>query len=267
MRLEQKPHCLPIAQRRGWRAGNQVFPTRMSPTWKSLWKYGRSLAIMLRAASLRLYTTVRPFPATPSDALELELKFVDVPSIAGFDDQVGAGPVPIPSGARYSHQPHRNLRAARRYYGSEEIRRGIAPFMLNVRRESVSEPDLLAKDIPARQIRAMFFQPDALEDAALDATMRSAGLRHEAPADLVGRLSQEIGLDATGLTLFARKGRRTVIGCSRNFGHVLAPDRSAIFFSDKGTLARRWVVVLQVEIARDWTWDALTPVSFQCRVK
>lgn len=100
--------------------------------------------------------------------------------------------------------------------------------MLNVRRESVSEPGLLADDIPARQIRALFFQPDALEDGTLDAAMRAAGLRNEAPSDLIGRLSKEIGLEATGLTLFGRKGRRTVIGCSKHFGHVLAPDRSAI---------------------------------------
>ena len=208
-----------------------------------------------------LYTTVRQFPADPSAPLQLDLEFVDIPNAFALGDE--GGPIRVPSARDIRISLTAICEPRADYYGSEEIRRSIAPLRLNVRSESVTEPGLVAEDIPARQIRAMFFQPDALEDGALDAAMRAAGLRHEAPSDLMGRLSQEIGLDATGLTLFARKGRRTVIGCSKQFGHVLAPDRSAILFSDKGTLSRRWIVVLQVEIARDWTWDALKPVSFR----
>jgi hypothetical protein len=210
-----------------------------------------------------LYTTVRQFPADPSEPLQLDLEFMDIPNVSVLDAGGGVGPVPIPSARDIRISLTAICEPRADYYGSEEIRRSIAPFRLNVRRESASEPGLLVDDLPVRQIRALFFQPDALEDGALNAAMRAAGLRNEAPSDLIGRLSQEIGLDAAGLTLFGRKGRRTVIGCSKQFGHVLAPDRSGILFSDKGTLSRRWIVVLQVEIARDWTWDALSPVSFQ----
>ena len=170
------------------------------------------------------------------------------------------GPIPIPSArdVRISLTAVCGARAS--YYQSDEHRRGIAPLVLNVRKESSLEADLFDDTLaPARYIRGCYFQPDAIEDSPL----RAAGLRNEAPSSISGRLAEEVGLACSGLTLFARQGHRLIAGCSAGLRHVLAPDRSAVQFASKDDLARRWIVVVQAQMLRDWTWDGLEPVAFK----
>ena len=206
-----------------------------------------------------LYTTTRSFPVVPGDPLPLDLDFTDIADLAAFPAPPAAGPVPVPTARDVRINLLPVARPRLNYYASEQHRRGIAPLVLNVRRESGDESDLFNVDAPHRHIRALFFQPDAIEEAPL----RAAGLRNEAPSAIGGRLADELGLVATGLTLFARQGRRVIMGCSPALRSVLAPDKSAIQFASKDDLVRRWIVGVQAEALRDWTWDGVQPVAFQ----
>jgi hypothetical protein len=51
-----------------------------------------------------------------------------------------------------------------------------------------------------------------------------AGLRHEAPSDLVSRLANHLDLPAADLTIGSPAGRRVVHGCSNALRHTLNPD-------------------------------------------
>ena len=206
-----------------------------------------------------LYKTSRTFPAAAAAALGLDLDFDDVGDLTALDAVPPTGPIPIPTARDVRISLTAICGARANYYQSDDHRRGIAPLVLNVRRESSIEADLFDETLlPARYIRGCFFQPDAIEEAPL----RAAGLRHEAPSSISGRLAEEIGLVSSGLTLFARKGQRLIVGCSAGLRHVLAPDRSAIQFASRDDLARRWIVVVQAHMLRDWTWDGLEAVAF-----
>ena len=207
-----------------------------------------------------LYKTSRTFPAAATAALSLDLDFDDVGDLTALDEVPLTGPIPIPTARDVRISLTAICGARANYYQSDDHRRGIAPLVLNVRKESSVEADLFDDTLlPARYIRGCFFQPDAIEEAPL----RAAGLRHDAPSSISGRLAEEIGLASSGLTLFARKGQRLIVGCSAGLRHVLAPDKSAIQFASRDDLARRWVVVVQTQMLRDWTWDGLEAVAFK----
>jgi hypothetical protein len=137
MRLVAKPHYSPIVRRPGWRPG-----TRYSrPECHRPGNPCGSTGALWRQCSGRLHSPLHHRPSFPSDSirsLELDLKFVDVPSIDRFDDQAGPVPFAFPSARDIRISLTGICEPRADYYGSEEIRRGIAPFMLNVRRESVS---------------------------------------------------------------------------------------------------------------------------------
>ena len=80
--------------------------------------------------------------------------------------------------------------------------------------------------------------------------------------DMIQRLAQELGLENTGLTLVGKKGQRVQFGCSNRIRHTLSPDNSSITFAGKGDLMNHWLCCITLQIDRDWTWDALEPVSF-----
>ena len=208
---------------------------------------------------LLLYTTSRQFPADPGDPLSLDLDFQDIADLGAFPPVPASGSVPVPTArdVRINLTPIAGPRV--NYYASDEHRRGIAPLVLNVREESDMETDLFNVDETFRHIRAFFFQPDAIEEAPLMA----AGLRNEAPSSIAGRLADELGLAAFGLTLYGRQGRRLIMGCSSTLRSVLSPDKSAIQFASKDDLSRRWIVSVQAEVLRDWTWDGVQPAAFE----
>ena len=205
-----------------------------------------------------LYTTTRGTPSRSGPA----------PAGTRFQGRRRAGRVPGDPGcgihshthrSRRPHQPHADRPAATQLLRLRRAPPRDRAAGVNVRKESDSEADLFNVDEPFRHIRALFFQPDAIEEAPL----RAAGLRDEAPSAIGSRLAEELGLAATGLTLFARQGRRVIMGCSSTLRSVLAPDKSAIQFAAKDDLSRRWIVGVQAEVLRDWTWDGAQPVAFQ----
>ena len=80
--------------------------------------------------------------------------------------------------------------------------------------------------------------------------------------DIVQRLSKELNIQNSGLTLVGEAGQRIQFGCSNRIRHTLSPDNSSLTFASKEDLIHHWLVCIKLEINRDWTWDALNDISF-----
>lgn len=211
-----------------------------------------------------VYTTTREFPDDPDAALAIELAFVDIADIAGFPAPAGAGPVAVPSArdVRISltpvcGDPYTAL------FGDPDFAVGAVPYFINARRAPQDERALFMPGGAASQMQLIFMQPDPAPSATLAEQGSAAGKKAEVPSDIAARLAQQLGMALQGLTLVPPKGRRTIFGCSTRLPHTLAPDRSAVQFASRTDLQRIWIGVIRMRIARDWTWDALQPVSFR----
>src|SRR5262249_38635711 len=149
------------------------------------------------------------------------------------------------------------------YWGTEEARSGSVPVEFYLRGSSEQELVLFVPSsdrIP--EIQAIFLQPDPAPNKNLQSQMEVAGLRREAPSDLVSRLANHLSLPHSNLAFSSTAGRRTVYGCSNALRHVINPDGSSITFSSKADLTCHWIIALRLTLDRDWTWDALAPTAF-----
>ena len=217
-------------------------------------------------AFVPVYSTTRDFPADPSEPLELDVEFVDVAGIAGF--QAGApaaGPLVLPSAraVRLTFTPIGKPDDGQPYWGSEAARVGSAPLSLYLNAPSADERNLLLPPALGPQIMAIFLQPDVPLTPVQLAEMVAAGLRHEAPADLVSSLALQLDVPYAGLTFSAPSDTRTVFACSSALRHTPNPDGSSISFSSKTDLIHHWVIALRFTIDRDWTWKALSQPAFE----
>jgi hypothetical protein len=236
-----------------------------------------------------LYTTSRAFPTDPTVPLDLEFDFQDTSDISAFPAPGAAGPLPLPSSrdiyltvtpicrmdpttiASGSPDPVLVPAPDRQqldlidpklaYFGYEGARVG-RPSTLRLRTEAADETGLLA-DIPGRALLGIMLQPDPIPDAFLLAARAAAGQQGTAATDLAQRLATALDLPVEGLTYKGGPGRRVAFGCSAALRNTLAPDRSSITFSSKADLTGHWVVVLQLRLQRDWTWDGLDDAGFE----
>jgi len=244
---------------------------------------GRGAPVML------LYTAVRHFPDDPQAQLSLALDFLDTPDIRGLPGPGTKGPLPVPSARQVFLtltpvcRPDPTTAAAglpdpvlvpvpdsdeldRRdqslaYFGYQAARVGM-PQTVSWRVESGDERGLLA-EIPGRSLQGIFLQPDPLPSSFLSAVRAVAGQQGKSPTDLSQRLAQALDLDVQGLTYSGLPGQRIVFGCSGAVRHIFAPDRSAVTFAAKADLIGHWLVVVQLRLTRDWTWDGLDEPGFE----
>jgi len=220
-----------------------------------------------------LYTTTRPFPDDLNQPLELQVAFQDVKDVAVLKSanpqtaQPGEGLLTLPTARdiRLTLTPICRPDLDLRYFGSEAARIGVMPVQFSTRAPSQDESNLLVPDVPGNRFRAILLQPDDFPSANLEAQQAVAGKQGKAPLDLGQRLAQELDLNISGLTLFGKSGRRTVFGCSNALRHLLAPDNTGITFASKADLIKHWIMVVSVQVDRDWTWDALSYVSFEVK--
>ena len=82
---------------------------------------------------------------------------------------------------------------------------------------------------------------------------------------LIKRLSSQLHLDSTKMTLIGKPGERIVFGCSNRIRHTLAPDNSSLTFSTKNDLLNHWLCVVSVNINRDWSWDGLNSTGIEVK--
>jgi len=148
-----------------------------------------------------------------------------------------------------SPDPHHNTRFGR-----------TTQFLLY--KESSDENNLFVNMSIGKKIQGIYLQADPPLVYDGNPTSVFLGKEVEKPADIIQRLSQQLGLESSGLTLIGKKGERIQFGCSNRIRHTLSPDNSSITFSSKGDLINHWLCCITLEIDRDWTWDALDDVSF-----
>jgi len=201
-----------------------------------------------------VYTTTRPFPANPASPLVLALDYVDVHDVAAIIAPAsGALPVPTARDVVLTLTPVGREDANLDYFGSQGARLG-RPFEVRLRRAPFDERHLFMPDTDAGRLRAILLQPDEAVTGTLVAKLFAAGRGVEAEHEPLHRLATELDLHADDAALSSRSAERVVFGCSAAIGHVLAPDRSVVTFASKADLVGRWVNVLTIAVARDWSW-------------
>ncbi|MFY9825685.1 MAG: hypothetical protein WAM82_30200 [Thermoanaerobaculia bacterium] len=232
------------------------------------------LSLSGREAYIHLYTTFRDFSAADFDQpREIPLEFKDA-NVLHFGDPTDLGDLGLTQAeidaldqlvlptARDVRLTLRAVADEDPSYFAKDANLG-KPLQVRVRRESLAEAGLMAHASPGKTIRGIYLQPDP--PPAFDGTLgalffqRAAG---ENPA-LIQRLAEQLGTDAKGMTLVGKRGERVVFGCSRRIRHTLSPDHSSLTFAAKEDLFNHWLVAITLELDRDWTWDALQPVSFE----
>lgn len=188
-----------------------------------------------------IYSVTEHFPVEPDGTVTLTVSYVDTDDIAKImapPDDSATIPVPTSRDVRIRLQPLTAVRS--NYYGTAAPPAGLTSDYI-VRKEAVGETDLFPI-VPEVQLRAFFLQPGG---------------------NLPQLLAQELGLNQQGLTLSGALGKRTGLGGSGALRFTLAPDGGSITFANQSELLGHWIVALDIDIARDWTWDGLATQALQ----
>jgi hypothetical protein len=242
------------------------------------------LSITGKESYIKYFTTTRKFPtasATFDDLLNISLQYVDA-HVLNFGDESDLGDdfgftkaqidsmdaLPLPTGRTIRLTLRAVCKQFDGYYGLENAdpnfntRYGkITQFLVN--QPSQNEKDLLLNTSPASQIKGIYLQPDSppVFDGNYAHFLLGKTTTSAIP-DIVQRLSKELNVQNSGLTLVGEAGQRIQFGCSNRIRHTLSPDNSSLTFASKEDLIHHWLVCITLEVNRDWTWDALNDVSF-----
>jgi hypothetical protein len=127
---------------------------------------------------------------------------------------------------------------------------------------STNETDLFVDAAPAKLLQSIYLQPDLALPFDGKFTTFLFGKESEAMPDVMQRLAQQLDLESHGLTLIARKGERVQFGCSHRIRHTLAPENASLTFSSKGDLTGHWLCCVNLQLDRDWMWEAVQDRSF-----
>ena len=213
-----------------------------------------------------VYRVERAFPASPDAALSLPLEWVNVNDVSTLVAPAD-GPLPLPR----ARDVVLTVRAVGRddpelaYFGTAEARLGERA-VLGLRADPDDESALFVPQIDTERLRGVLLAPDEASTASLRAKLHASGRGVQAEHDGLRRLAEALDLEVdttAGPALTGRGGQRTVFGCAGTLSHTLAPDASAVIFASRGELSDRWLAVLTVNLARDWTWDALDNPAFE----
>ncbi|MGH8921809.1 MAG: hypothetical protein ACRDZY_01545, partial [Acidimicrobiales bacterium] len=203
-----------------------------------------------------LYRATRDFPAVPGDSLTLQVDWRDVHDATALSDPgFGALPAPTSRDVRFvvsalgRPDPHHD------YFGADDVRVG-PPAGIDLRRAARNERALLVTGPPADFVRALYLQPDPLDDPTLAAATSAAGQAGQ-PGDSLSRVAAALDLDSNDLALRAKPGTRLVFGAAAGLRHSLGPDHGSVTVASRSELTRQWVVALRARIDRDWTWSGI----------
>src|SRR6202040_1130152 len=130
-------------------------------------------------------------------------------------------------------RPHPN------YYAHTEPPHGLVTDFV-VRQEAAAEAALFPID-PAAQVKAIYLQPSDNQ---------------------VQLLAQALDLKVDNLVFSGKPGTRTVFGCSQALRHTLASDYSSITFANQPEFLNHWIVALEFNLDRDWTWEGFAEPAF-----
>jgi len=138
-------------------------------------------------------------------------------------------------------------------------------FTVSLYKPSDDETGLLAQTPGVPNLQALYMRPDV--ETVFDGKLTTLFFGNEIVRQNtnVQQLADQLNLASTGLTLTSPKGKRVVFGCSSRIRHTLAPDSSSITFASKSDLFNHWLCCINVELDRDWMWNALETDSFVVR--
>ncbi len=187
-----------------------------------------------------IYSVNIPFPTGADPTVTLTLNYMD-----GIDDvstlsapPSGTTELPIPTSRDIRVRLYPRCAAKPNYYGTDQPPVGLSTDYI-VRQEAASE-DTLFPNTPESQLQAFYFQPGS---------------------NLPQLLAQQLGLNQQALTLSGASGLRTTFGASGTLRHIISGDASSFTLSNQTELLGHWVVVLVLDLERDWTWDGLAQPS------
>jgi hypothetical protein len=184
-----------------------------------------------------VYSLIETFPAATGGTVTLSLSYVDTPDIAAMAlpaDGTTTLPIPTARTVRVRLTPLTKVRSD--YYGTAAPLVGLTSDYVT-RKEATAEAALFPVN-PETELSACYLQPGG---------------------NLPALLAQSFNLVQNGLTFGGQPGQRTVFAVSGALRATLAPDRSTITLASTKELLDHWIVVLSLDIARDWTWDGFAP--------
>ncbi|MFL6313347.1 MAG: hypothetical protein ACJ71W_14695 [Terriglobales bacterium] len=190
-----------------------------------------------------VYRIELPFnatPAGPDPTVTVNLDYQEIHQISDLGAFVPAGTsIAIPTARDIRIRLQALCRPRPNYYDDTEPPLGLVTDFV-VRQEAATEVALFPID-PAAQVKAIYLQPSDNQ---------------------VQLLAQALDLKVDNLVFAGKPGTRTVFGCSRALRHHLAPDYSSITFANQPEFLNHWIVALEFNLDRDWTWEGFAEPAF-----
>jgi hypothetical protein len=209
----------------------------------------------LREGQFReIYKVQRRFPPydfnRPLDdgpALEIALQYVDEPQIEALVAQVISRPLgqndslPLPRVRDVRLRLTPVCADTPNRFAEKAVRFGQTVDVMT-RAPATQEARLFVPDQPEHQLNAIFL---------------------EQGPNLPQFVAQQLALAVKDLEFAAKPGRRVVFGASQALRHTLSGDGGVITFAAESEFLNHWLVVITLEVDRDWTWDGLADKSFE----
>jgi hypothetical protein len=183
-----------------------------------------------------VYRIELPFNSTAADpdpTVTVNLDYEEIQQISDLAAFLPAGTtIVIPTARDIRIRLQALCQPRPNYYTDAEPPLGLVTDFV-VRKEAAQEAALFPID-PAAQVKAVFLQPSDNQ---------------------VQLLAQALDLKVDNLVFTGEPGTRTVFACSQALRHTLASDYSSITFSNQPEFLNHWIVALEFNLDRDWTWD------------
>ncbi|KAF2833499.1 hypothetical protein CC86DRAFT_10768 [Ophiobolus disseminans] len=190
---------------------------------------------------MELYTTTRAFPSDVKASISFGVEWRDMADIrtppVPWNAAATTGPLLLPTARTIRLRINALCRDEpnpdKPYFGADDVRRG-PQLMIPLRKNPASEANLFVANPPSYTITGFFLQPQL---------------------DTTSRLAEAIGIRSIDTKLRALPGKRVVFACSSSLLHLVGPDRGSLSFTSHSDLALRWIVVIRLNLLRDWSWD------------
>jgi hypothetical protein len=190
-----------------------------------------------------IYRIEVPFNASAADpdpTVTLNLDYEEIHQISDLASFVPAATtIVIPTARDIRIRLQALCQPRLNYYANAEPPLGLVTDFV-VRKEAAAEAALFPID-PAAQVKAVYLQPSDNQ---------------------VQLLAQALDLKVDNLVFSGKPGTRTVFGCSQALRHTLASDYSSITFANQPEFLNHWIVALEFNLDRDWTWEGFAEPAF-----
>jgi hypothetical protein len=206
---------------------------------------------------LELYTVERAFLADAALPLAINIEYADIHDVSSMAAPGDGEPLRIPTARDVRLTLQTVGRDTPNYFGSDAARFSPITTVMRLRANSRDETGLFASQTLSERIRGLYLQPDPPVTGFTLFMLSMEGVRQPPALDAPHRLAQALDLECDTLTMWAKQGRRTLIGASAALQHQLGVDHASITFSSQTDLVRHWIIAIHVKLDRDWTWDAL----------